>query len=215
LDRYKIKHALLWLFLIFSILLFIFPGDAQAKNPDGSPDEELNLSNSGTGGGKCGVNCHQTTAGGGISVTFNPSPPYVIDQTGIKISVKTLNVPGDEKKVGIGLYNNATPYPQSIKTDGWIITADPNGNTPTFNYNFNDTFRNGTMNWTVNAPPNSGTYYIMFHVRHGMGSNPKDRNVTSIISLDVNAEVPEFPYGSTLAFSLSTIIYILIRKELE
>jgi hypothetical protein len=218
LDRYKIKHALLWLLLIFSILLFIFPGDARAANK-GVNDQDLDITSGneqGKGGGanQCGTGCHQIASPGSIGVTFNPAGPYTPSQAGINISVTTSGIGSGDDILGIALYNNAS-LPANIKTDGWSITADPNGNGIPYNYNQKTGLStlDQTFSWNVSAPSTTGTYYMIAHARHA-GAN--DYNVTSIVfTLTVQSAVPEFPFGGTLAFSLSAIIYTLIRKKMD
>jgi hypothetical protein len=118
------------------------------------------------------------------------------------------------------LVNNVLPYSLSIKNDGWNITADPSGNPTPYNYNERDVSPgnnlNQTLTWTVTAPSTPGTYYIKAHARHGNGGSPKNRNITTAqIDITTIGVTPEFPLGSTLAFSISAIIYILVRKKLE
>jgi hypothetical protein len=114
--------------------------------------------------------------------------------------------------IGIMLLNSDLPLGKNIKDNGWAITADPNSNTAPYNYNQFTDSRNQKVNWTISAPGTTGTYYIKAHARHGL-SQSKDRNLTSAaVMMEVQA-IPEFPYGQTIAISLSAIIYFSMKKK--
>jgi hypothetical protein len=212
-DFKKLRLFGLIILTVFMLSLF-----AQVyASPGGIADGSFNLADKKqVGSGQCGVGCHVSTAGGAISITAVPIPPYTPGEN-ITITVTTSNVPtGTDTIVCIGLYNNATPYPQNIESDGWIITADPNGNNPAFNMNRNLTFVNGSMSWNLTTPSTPGTYYIIAHARHGFTTNPKNRNITSYgVNMFVAPVAPEFPLGDTIALAISALIYILARKRLE
>lgn len=204
----------MWLLALLFILL---PGQAQAKN-SGVSEGDMNLSSAGNNPPSCGVQCHDTTAGGSITISFSPNCKVAgncfTTTTGIQITVTTTSVPGDETLIGIGLFNNDAPYPLNIKEDGWSITADPNSNPTAYNYNQFSDGRDRTETWTVDAPTTQGTYYMEAHARHGMGANPRDQNITTAVAtLIIDPPSSEFPLGAIPLGSMSFLVYFIMRKR--
>jgi hypothetical protein len=80
--------------LTMVFLLLLIAGGVQASQ-GGVTDQDFDLGDKKqTDTGQCGVGCHQSTAGGAISITVYPAGPYTPSQSGINITITTSSVPG-------------------------------------------------------------------------------------------------------------------------
>lgn len=182
-DKYA-KEGKLALILSILLIVSVFLVLMNARgNGGGVGDSNYNYD--------CSGSCHNSNGNGINTMKASALNPTTNQSITVTVSVMETQL-GSSNLIGVFLVKGLAVDGSMPSADGWVIISDPKGGT--HNYVEKESPGSGStveFTWTLETPPNPGTYHLFARVHHGPGTYFEDNSTG--LTFEVTATPPGTP----------------------